>query len=144
MVATGAAEGAGMLTLVNLVLDSASVPQAVRLAIVLVVIRWPNWTFYRDGLLGGTLADEARAALRKFNTIFQFLGLVGPILFLTAAVVTPEFGAMFAAFGAVLAVAGGWTLKYTILARPALNQGFPVPHYVAAPEAAAPKVTAAG
>jgi phenylacetyl-CoA:acceptor oxidoreductase subunit 2 len=143
MVATALAEGAGALILIDLLLDSQAVPQAVRLAILLVVVRWPAWTFYRDGLSGGTLADEARAALRRFNTVFQFLGLLVPLLVLAAAVLTPEFGALIGALGGALAVVGGWALKYSILARPVFTQGLGMPRS-AAPPVAAPKVKAAG
>ena len=36
---------------------------------------------------------------------------------LTAGIVTPSFGVVIAALGGLLAVAGGWLLKYTIIDR---------------------------
>jgi phenylacetyl-CoA:acceptor oxidoreductase subunit 2 len=131
ILATGFAEGAGALTLVNTVFDSAAVPQAIRLAIVLVVVRWPLWTFYRDAVsaapMADAVADATKAALRRFNTLFQALGLLAPIILLTAAVLTPAFGGLLAALGGLVAIAGGWALKYTLITRPAFTQGAAVP-----------------
>lgn len=136
ILATGFAEGAGALTLVNTVFDSAAVPQAIRLAIVLVVVRWPLWTFYRDAVSAAPVAgavadapvaDATKAALRRFNTLFQAFGLLAPILLLTAAVLSPAFGTLLAALGGLVAIAGGWVLKYTLITRPAFTQSAAMP-----------------
>ena len=67
ILSTGAAEGAALLAVVATLTFSDDALAAVRLAFLLAVLRWPMWTFYRNGLAQGAPAQAAgdAAQLRR-------------------------------------------------------------------------------
>jgi phenylacetyl-CoA:acceptor oxidoreductase subunit 2 len=127
IVATGLAEGAGLL--VGL-LAALAAPLPVRwpalaLAAVLVA-RTAAWRGYRKRLHAPTRAlaalDTGRLAFDRFGS------WVAAPLAVIASVLSPgPVATWLAAAAGVLAVAGGWHLKITLITRAAYNQGFALP-----------------
>jgi phenylacetyl-CoA:acceptor oxidoreductase subunit 2 len=127
VVATGLAEGAGLV--VGL-LAALAAPLAVRwpaLALAaLLVVRTVVWRRYRQRVQAPA---RALAALDAGRLAFDRLGTWVPApLAVIATVLAPGPAASWlAAAAGVLAVAGGWQLKITLVTRAAYNQGFALP-----------------
>ena len=125
--ATGLAEGAGFLIALSAVFG---VPLPVRwpeLALaVLLVGRTVAWRRYRKRLQAPA---RALAALDAGRLAFDRIGnWVAAPLAVIASVLTPgPVATWLAAAAGVLAVAGGWHLKITLVTRAAYNQGFALP-----------------
>ena len=127
IVATGLAEGAGVLALACALPATHALarPAAIALA-VLLVARAAAWRAYRRPLAA---PRAALAALDRAAPLFDGIGnWVAAGVAAAAAVLASD--AMAAPIGAVagaIAVAGGWQLKFVLVARAGFNQGFALP-----------------
>jgi phenylacetyl-CoA:acceptor oxidoreductase 26-kDa subunit len=127
IVATGLAEGAGVLALACALpaMHALARPAALALA-VLLVVRAVAWRAYRGPLAA---PRAAIAALDRAAPLFDGLGswvaagVAGAAAFLVSDAMAVPLGAA----AGVLAVAGGWHLKFVLVARAAFNQGFALP-----------------
>jgi phenylacetyl-CoA:acceptor oxidoreductase subunit 2 len=127
VVTTGLAEGAGLL--VGL-LAALAAPLPVRwpalaLAAVLVA-RTIAWRRYRKRLQAPARAlaalDTGRIAFDRFGS-----WVAAPLAVIASVVAPGPVATWLAAAAGVLAVAGGWHLKITLITRAAYNQGFALP-----------------
>ncbi len=127
ILATGLSEGAGLLALACAMPAAHALtrPVAATLA-VLLVVRVVAWRAYRRPLAA---PRAALAALDRAAPLFDGIGnwaaaglAAGAAIFAPDAIAAP----VGAAAGA-LAVAGGWHLKFVLVARAAFNQGFALP-----------------
>lgn len=127
VVTTGLAEGTGMLVGLFAVLG---VPLSLRwpaLALAaLLVARTVAWRRYRKRLQAPA---RAIAALDAGRISFDRFGawVAAPVAVIASVLAPGTVATWLAAAAAVLAVAGGWHLKITLLTRAAYNQGFALP-----------------
>ena len=127
IVTTGLAEGAGLLVALLAVLG-ASLPlrwPALALA-ALLVARTAAWRRYRKRLQA---PSRAIAALDAGRIAFDRFGnwVAAPLAVIASVLEAGPVAAWLAAAAGVLAVAGGWHLKITLVTRAAYNQGFALP-----------------
>jgi phenylacetyl-CoA:acceptor oxidoreductase subunit 2 len=127
IVATGLAEGAGLLVTLCAVLG-VPLPErwpALVLA-VLLVARIVAWRTYRKRLQAPA---RSLAALDAGRLAFDRFGnwVAAPLAVIASVVTTGPIATWLAAAAGVLAVAGGWHLKITLVTRAAHNQGFALP-----------------
>jgi phenylacetyl-CoA:acceptor oxidoreductase subunit 2 len=127
VVATGLAEGAGLLVGLLAVL---AVPLALRwpalVLAALLVARTIAWRRYRKRLQAPVRAlaalDGDRIAIDRFGN-----WVAAPLAVVASVLAPGTFATWLLAAAAVLAVAGGWHLKITLITRAAFNQGFALP-----------------
>jgi phenylacetyl-CoA:acceptor oxidoreductase 26-kDa subunit len=127
IVATGLAEGAGFLIALSAVFGAPLPVRWPELGLaVLLVARTVAWRRYRKRLQAPA---RALAALDAGRLAFDRIGnWVAAPLAVIASVLTPgPVATWLAAAAGVLAVAGGWHLKITLVTRAAYNQGFALP-----------------
>jgi phenylacetyl-CoA:acceptor oxidoreductase 26-kDa subunit len=129
IVATGLAEGAGAFAMLAF-LSSAAAPGRVALVLALAAIaaRWVAWTMYCRRLARRGAPAGTRAALRAIDGPVLALGTIAPLALVGAAVGFPDIAGPLAVLASVLAIAGGWLIKDTIVTRAAFNQGFALRH----------------
>jgi phenylacetyl-CoA:acceptor oxidoreductase subunit 2 len=129
ILSTGLVEGAGLAAIACAFLapvHELARPAALALA-VLLVLRAGVWQAYRAKLDAPT---RAVAALDRAAPLFHRVGnWVAALLATIAALLASD--AVAAPLGIVagtIAVAGGWGLKFVLVARAGFNQGFALPH----------------
>jgi phenylacetyl-CoA:acceptor oxidoreductase 26-kDa subunit len=126
-VATGLAEGAGLLALTCAFpsVHGLARPVAIALA-VLLVVRAVAWRAYRRPLAA---PRAALAVLDRAAPLFDGIGnWVAAGVAVGAALLAPDaLAAPVGAAAGALAVAGGWQLKFVLVARAGFNQGFALP-----------------
>ncbi len=123
MVATGLAEGAGLLA--GVAAFTATGPGSALLLGLLVLIAARAW-FWKNYLNGLTADGAPDAALRVLDALSPRLLLIGhllPALVVVVALAGMPGRAMLALAAGVLVVVSGWTLKYTLVRRAAFTQG---------------------
>ena len=117
---TGAAEGAALLAVVATLTFSSGAAGALRLALVLALLRWLTWTIYRDGL--------GEAAPRAFGETRVAVMLWAPIGLLAVAVLLPGFiGGLVAILAGLAAAGAGWWLKSVVLGQTPSVPGLDLP-----------------
>ncbi|ROR32498.1 NrfD/PsrC family molybdoenzyme membrane anchor subunit [Inmirania thermothiophila] len=125
ILATGLAEGAGLLAAAALALP---LPDWIGpLLALLVLARFVAWRRYFGHLTAPGNAPVAAAdVLRRLHPPLVMGGHAAPVaLLLLGAVVAPLQGPAVAAAGVVTWLAGWW-MKYAIVTRAAYNQGFAI------------------
>lgn len=138
LMATGLTEGAGLAMLLRSLLngidgigqassDAVALP-AILLALLL--LRALLWRAYRKQLLIAKAPRQAIAALGKIEFSLMLIGhwLAAGLLLLVllSPAPTPNI-AWLGALAGLLAAAGGWQLKYTVIVRAGFNQGYALP-----------------
>lgn len=125
---TGLSEGGALLIL--LLAATASVPAWLIAAVaVLLAARLMIWRAYRSNLSGPGAAPKATAeVLAALDAPFLGAGHVVPMVFIAIALIAPSVSAPFASLGAILALAAGCYLKFTIITRASYTQGFAIAH----------------
>jgi phenylacetyl-CoA:acceptor oxidoreductase subunit 2 len=129
IIATGLAEGAGLLIVVAALYGIS--PAALPIALfVLLLGRGVAWRAYRAALREEGAPEQTFIAVGACVWRVSILGQWTPALLALLALVPggdalPSHAAALAA--GVFAVYGGWLMKFTIVARAAYNQGFALP-----------------
>lgn len=122
---TGVAEGAGWLALATYLAYRVGVPAWVAVLLgVLAVARALLWRAYFGRLRGGDAPAGTVAIFGRFDRPFIAANLLAGVLALAAVVTGAPW---FLVPAGLLAVAAGWALKFTLVARAAFNQGFAIP-----------------
>jgi phenylacetyl-CoA:acceptor oxidoreductase subunit 2 len=117
IVATGLAEGAGLLMLAAPALVFAR-PLLFALVASLVVARIALWTFYRQ-----RLSARARAALAPAERALVGGGTLLPLVLMALAAAGVLPAALLALAGLAAAATGAW-IKFALVTRAGFNQGF--------------------
>jgi phenylacetyl-CoA:acceptor oxidoreductase 26-kDa subunit len=126
MIATGLAEGTGFGIVAGLVLQPVVPPAwTTGLLVGLVVVRAFAYMAYRRGLERTRAPRRALDALSRFGRAFA--GLNAAAVVLAAVGALGSGGGWPAGAAALLAIATGWWLKFTIVVRAAYTQGFALP-----------------
>lgn len=128
--ATGFAEGASLLA----VATPFVIPQgAGRIAVtagvlVLLLVRVLLWRNYLRGLRNDGAPENSLRALGAVDGPFLKYGNLLPAVLLLVGVLGVPAASAALALAGVVAVAGGWWVKYTLVRRAAYTQGFALPH----------------
>ncbi|TAK67614.1 MAG: phenylacetyl-CoA:acceptor oxidoreductase [Betaproteobacteria bacterium] len=124
---TGLTEGAGVLAAV-LPWVAPELPLRWSLAslFLMLVARTVVWRSYLNQLAAAGAPAKSLAVYAGFDKPFIFIGNALPAL-LAVTVLLAGAGAFTSVLAGILAVAGGWALKFTVVARAAYNQGFALP-----------------
>ena len=122
-VATGLAEGTGAFLLLWSVSHGSSF-EIMALAFAVIVLRWIAWAAYRARIYSERIPLGAQAAFRRMERPFFAVGSLAPVLLLLVGFAVPTSAGIVSVGAALLMVAGGWLLKFTIVTRAAFNQGF--------------------
>jgi phenylacetyl-CoA:acceptor oxidoreductase subunit 2 len=113
MLATALAEGAGFA----LLFDPGS--RVLTLFAIAVIMRATAWSGYWAALE----QPGSRAALEPAGKALLQIGTIAPLALVLVGIFVPQ-AAMLAGIAAILA---GWWLKFVLVTRAALNQGFALP-----------------
>ncbi len=140
MVATGLAEGAGLLAsfaaaspLGPVVLDPA-----VALA-ALVAVRGFAWRGYLRGLESAGAPLQSLEVLRRFGRHFVSWGIAVPIVLAALSFAVPQAAAPLLALAGLFALVPGWAMKFVLITRAGYNQGYAL-HRVSANGIAGPAI----
>lgn len=129
IVATGLAEGGGLLLAASPWLDVDTGPLLEAFA-ALLLLRGVLWWVYRRAL-AGTAAPQALTALDRSAAILYVAGTLLPLA-LTGIAAASDPGSAPAAFAAVIAgvaaAAAGAQMKYTLVVKAGFIQGFALAH----------------
>jgi len=124
IVATGLAEGCGLLLAVSSILSgTGSMPLAAGL-LILIACRAFAWRRYLQALLDIGAPAQALDILSGLRPWMAGLGAVAPSLLILAGILLPTFSPGLFALAGVVALAAGWLFKYTLVTGASLNQGF--------------------
>ncbi|MCK0505429.1 DmsC/YnfH family molybdoenzyme membrane anchor subunit [Aromatoleum anaerobium] len=130
LVATGLAEGAALGAVASpFVITSAAGQLAVAaVTLGLLLIRVLLWRSYLAGLRADGAPEGSLRALAAVDGQFlKFGNLLPAALLLVAALGAPLAGLALIPAG-LIAVGGGWLIKYTLVRRAAFTQGFALAH----------------
>lgn len=114
---TGLAEGIGLALLMNPDLLALSLFSAA------VIARGFAWSGYWQALRAASPPSAGRAALETAGRALVQIGTIVPLALVFGWIFVPQ-AAVLAAIAAILT---GWRLKYVLVTRAALNQGFALP-----------------
>lgn len=127
VLATSLTEGAGLALLLSFALARTVPASAAWILFGLLAARWLSWRLYAARLGAGAVPAKALAAAKELDRPFSLVFHVVPALLILAGTVLQE-GAGAAILGAaLLALAGGWQLKFSLITRMALTQGVALP-----------------
>lgn len=127
ILATGLAEGAGALALACALPATHALARPVALVLAaLLVARAVAWRAYRRPLAA---PREALATLDRAAPLFDGIGnwVAAGVAAAAAILASDAMTAPIGAAAGAIAVAGGWQLKFVLVARAGFNQGFALP-----------------
>jgi phenylacetyl-CoA:acceptor oxidoreductase subunit 1 len=130
LMATGLAEGCGLLLLLAAFLPAVSAaarPLVVALAVLAAVRVW-TWWRYLDALESEGAPTRTLEIFSAFRFWFFAAGLVLPVALIALGLLLPAAGAALFALAGLAVFAAGWALKFILITRAAYNQGFALPH----------------
>jgi len=128
IMATGLAEGAGVLLALAFIAGVAPGGFVLILALLALLARWIAWTAYRRSLARRGAPTAARKALQAIHLPLLVFFTIAPVALIAAALGFAGYAGPLALLAGLLGLAGGWLIKDTIVMRAAFNQGFAVPH----------------
>lgn len=128
LMATGLTEGAAALLVVLVLTGSAAVVAMTGALLMLIALRWLLWRAYfnalrRDGAPLGSLK-----AFEAMGPRFMAMGHAVPAFFVIAAFSGLQGAPLWALLAGLLAAAGGWYFKFTLILRAAFTQGLALKH----------------
>ena len=127
ILATGFTEGAALATMLVAVLPGPSPRWLAGVLLSALILRRIAWTMYFKAVETSGLPKKAMDVLRPFGARFEMLGQLAPELLVVAGIFYGEVLPFFAVLAGAVALAGGWWLKFTLVARAAYNQGYALP-----------------
>ena len=120
---TGLAEGAAILSIL-LIVSNAGQVWLLYLLMGLLGCRLISWRHYRQQLASNNAPPAALKILDGINNAQIILGNALPLLLLATIILVPDLLAPLALLACILATAGGWLMKFTIIAKAAKVQGY--------------------
>jgi len=129
IIVTGLTEGCGFILAGAALLGGGQVWLLVSTA-ALLLGRWLAWRRYMIDLTETGAPRKALDVLNKAAPTIIILGHFVPAALILLTLVTGTTAAMgpvLAVLAGLTAIAGGWWLKFVIIARAAFNQGFALP-----------------
>ncbi len=126
IIITGFTEGAGFILITTSLLASLYVWMMV-LLVVLLLGRWLAWRRYVADLTDTGAPAKALEVLNNAAVPINFAGHLAPVILIVLGLFVGPLGPWLVVTGALLAVLGGWWMKFVVIARAAFNQGFALP-----------------
>jgi phenylacetyl-CoA:acceptor oxidoreductase subunit 2 len=129
IILTGLSEGCGFLLLGIALFGGCSVWPLV-LLFILLLGRWMTWRRYMANLTATGAPRKALAVLNGATPTINILGHYLAAILIVLALLADDLGPIasaLAVLAGLAAVAGGWWLKFVVVARAAFNQGFALP-----------------
>lgn len=126
IVLTGLTEGCGFMLLGTALIGGQSAWPMI-LMLILLLGRWAVWRRYLGKLTETGAPNKALAVLNGATPMINNVGHYGAAALIVLALVSGDYGPWFAALAGLAAIAGGWWLKFVVVARAAFNQGFALP-----------------
>ena len=126
MLATGIVEGSSLATLLSL-LHGIQPPALTALLLLSLLARRLFWKRYVEALENDGAPEAALTVLRRLRGPLENYGQTLPELLLLIAIVFVSDQAWPIAAAALIGVASGWVLKFTLVTKAAYNQGFALP-----------------
>lgn len=121
---TGLTEGAGLLAFAYAALG-VNDQFLLGLFALLLILRMVAWVHYRRQLKVHEAPAAAQAVLAQINTLTMIIGNLLPLALIGATIAITAFEQQaLCAVAGVLAVLGGWLVKFTIVTRAAHYQGY--------------------
>lgn len=126
IIVTGLTEGAGLLALLTALAGTAQIAWLPSALLLMLILRSLLWRAYRKNLSTHRAPQQALAVLDRLELPFIKIGHWVPVLLLVLALLLPALAAAqwLAALAGLIAVAGGWLFKYTLIVRAGYNQGY--------------------
>ncbi|MCX7169988.1 MAG: phenylacetyl-CoA:acceptor oxidoreductase, partial [Proteobacteria bacterium] len=135
ILSTGFVEGVGLAALLAAILP-ASLPTSLPTEapdwfagtlLGALVLRRLSWRLYINALEKQGAPLQALQVLRSFGGRFELLAQTLPEMMLVTVIFLDTELIWLVPLAGLIAGAGGWALKFTIVARAAFNQGFALP-----------------
>ena len=126
IIVTGLTEGLGVILCVTAIWWGAQVWMLV-LLVVLLLGRWLAWRRYLADLTETGAPNKALTVLHGAAPMINILGHILPAVLIVLSLFTGALGPWLAALAGLVAMAGGWQIKFVVIARAAFNQGFALP-----------------
>ena len=125
IIATGLCEGSGLLLLTMYMIGIASDNGWVLFIFVaFLTFRSFAWITYRNNLIASKAPVKSLSILNGIHPLILWGANVLPLALLLAAMFISSMTTLFACIAAILAVLGGWYMKFTIVARASHVQGY--------------------
>ena len=126
IIITGITEGAGFILITTSLLASLYVWMMV-LLVVLLLGRWLAWRRYVADLTDTGAPAKALKVLNSAAVPINVAGHLAPVILIVLGLFVEPLGPWLVVTGGLLAVLGGWWMKFVVIARAAFNQGFALP-----------------
>ena len=126
IIITGMTEGAGFILSTTILLGSLYIWMMV-LLVVLLLARWLAWRRYLADLTDTGAPVKALDVLKKATVPINLGGHLAPVIVIVLGLFLEQVGPWLVVIGGLLAVLGGWWMKFVVIARAAFNQGFALP-----------------
>ncbi len=126
IIITGMTEGCGFLLLGMALFGGYTVWPPV-LLVILLLGRWLAWRHYLANLTETGAPRKALAVLNSATPMINNMGHYAAAVLVVLALVAGTMGPWLAALAGLAAIAGGWQMKFVVVARAAFNQGFALP-----------------
>ena len=129
IIATGLAEGAGLLAIIAFVLTLAPGPAHTGVMLLLVGVRGWSWLRYQRTLArpGGAPLKTVQALSRE-SRLWLPLGHYLPAALLVVALLMPTLAPALGAVAGIAMLAAGWRFKFALITRIGFTQGFALEH----------------
>lgn len=124
---TGLVEGAGLSALIAALQPGGAPRWLAAVLLVALILRRLAWKTYHEALERTGAPKKALEVLGRLRGNFERYGQSLPEMLLVAALFFRSEQVWLIPLAGVVAVLAGWTLKFTIVARAAYNQGFALP-----------------
>lgn len=123
ILATGFAEGTALLLILMTALGSAPVWLSYAL-LGFLILRVVVWSNYRSKLAASGVPETTLAQLARISGMFIVFGNVVPAILSIIGLALPDAAVVLGVATGVLAIWGGWQMKFTIVTRAAQVQGY--------------------
>jgi phenylacetyl-CoA:acceptor oxidoreductase 26-kDa subunit len=125
ILSTGLSEGSGLLILTLYAIDMAPIQGWVFFSfIAFLAFRAYAWSTYLGKLNDSKAPKNTLSILNGINPLMLWGANVTPIVLLLASMFLSSYTGLLSCLGALLAVAGGWYMKFIIVARASQVQGY--------------------
>ena len=125
---TGLAEGAGLMAVFATFVAPGAVPTLAVILIVVLVLRAMMWQKFLAALRTDGAPVGSLKALDAIDMRLMVIAHAVPAGLAGVAAISMPGASLGLMVAGLLAVAGGWVLKFTLIRRAAFSQGMAVPH----------------
>jgi len=125
IIATGLCEGSGLLLLTVFAMgNAADYGWVLFIFVAFLAFRSYAWLHYREKLNTAKAPAKTLSILNGIHPLVLWGANIAPLALLLAAMFIADLTTLLACTAAILALAGGWYMKFTIVARASQVQGY--------------------